>query len=173
MIVLAWVLATAFLIYLSLRSSSIIVKVLFAVLVFAFQIILGLFAILVSGFDDLILFALVDLWIFELAVCSVYKFRNISYKALLLGFATLIFLGIWKYFHGSVIGEINSIDFIICDVLIHRKAAYLIYCWNSYFIDVACPWFLVINVFISPFWSRRPCTENWWLKLVSYCTNTR
>lgn len=69
MIVLAWVLATAFLIYLSLRSSSIIVKVLFAVLVFAFQIILGLFAILVSGFDDLILFALVDLWIFELAVC--------------------------------------------------------------------------------------------------------
>lgn len=153
MILLAWVLATAFLIYLSLRSSSIIVKVLFAVLVFAFQIILGLFAILVSGFDDLILFALVDLWIFELAVCSVYKFRNISYKALLLGFATLIFLGIWKYFHGSVIGEMNSINWIICDIHgMSRKAAYLIYRWNSYFIDVACPWFLVINVFISPFW---------------------
>ena len=170
MLIFAWILATVFFIYLSIRRSSTIAKIIFAILAVVIQFII-LFMIFV-GFmlDDVTGFALADLLILELLGCSLYRCRNISYKELLLGFISLALLGIWQYFYGTVISQL---EYVISDAGgMHAKVPYVIYRWNTYILDVAYPWFIIFNIFISPYWGRYPDTGNYWIKLISQPGNS-
>lgn len=161
----AWILATAFLIYLSFRPSSIFVIIILTVLISVFQLIILFLGYIGFMFNDEIGFAIAYFLMLELLVCSLYKCRNISYKELILGVISLIILGIWQYYNGSVVGEFL---YLISDAGgMHKKVPYLVYRWSTYIImDVLCPWVIISNIIISPFWRRLPATGNYWIKLI-------
>lgn len=167
---LAWLLALNFFLYLSVQPSSNIVKAILVFLTIVFQIFY-LLMLVGSVFDDLAYFAVSAFLVLELLVCSVYKLRNTSYKEFSVGLLVLLLLGWWQYHHGSVEGELT---YLISDGGgMVRKLPYHLYRWSTYMSDVAYPWLIVFNVFISPFWGRRASNRNFWIKLIVDWVNLR
>lgn len=157
MLTLAWLLATIFLIYLSFKPSLIIGKIALAIFVFVLQIVVLGLGYVGFMFDDELWVAISYLLIMELLICSLYKYRNISCKEIIFGLLSLVILGIWQYYHGSVIGRVT---YEVSDIM-HKKIPYVIYRWSTYITDVLYPWFIVFNTLISPFWRRDSSTENY------------
>ena len=162
---LIWLLATSFLIYRMLKFKSLFMKISAVIIVTVLQD--GLLVMCFLGFivDDVVGFCITDIILLELLPCSLYRRKNISRIEIIIGLSSLCVLFILAYFYGSVIGEI---PYIISDAGgLHHKALYCIYRWNTFIMDAFCPWFLLFNIIISPFWGRTSMPGYYWKRFFS------
>lgn len=165
MLFFIWLLATVFLIYLSLRPSTLILKITLTILTTLSQIFVLLTGFIGKMFSEELYFSAAAFVILELLICTLYRCRYISIKGILAGLISLVILGIFQYYFGSVKGEISH--YICLNDGMFVLAPYEIYRWGTYTLDVTCPWYILFNIVISPFWNRDTSSGNHWFGLFS------
>ena len=162
MLLLSWILATSFLIHRKLKLTSLFTRISAVIITLLLQVIL--LGMCFAGYmlDGTLGFFIGDIVLLELLLCSLYRRKNISRNEIIFGLASLCIITIWAYFYGSVSGEFG---YAISNVGGRHKAPYFIYRWNTFIMDVFCPWFLLFNLIISPFWGRTSLPGYYWKRL--------
>lgn len=151
--ILSWFLASAFLCYLSLKPKMpILLKIVLIVLILVIEKELYDLERIIAMFDDLLYYGLIGILMIQLLACTIYRIKYTFIGQRLIGVLSFIGIGIYMYYNGSVIGEIQ---YFISDAGgMHSKLDYNVYRWLTYTWDVLIPWFLLFNIVVSPFWLR-------------------
>lgn len=169
--IFSWILSIVFFVYLAFKTKKLLSKVLLTLVIIILEVLILCLCIagsmLFNGFGFAYLFFIV----LQLVICTLYRIQTVSWSEILVGILVFIIIGIYMYFNGNVVGEI---EYFIGDAGgMQRHVTYEIYRWLTYIFDVLLSWFPIYNVLISPFWLRNSNSQHYFKQLIDKIKNTK